>query len=994
MKRKITALTLIIVILAVSFLPTLTVSASAQEKDFCAGYYQYVYSENTGFPENCVYDIAQKSDGTLCFATASGLIEYSGFSSYDVYNKETVEGQKFSLVLTVFVDSKDREWLGTNNVGLICKTGDSFKSFDISSGAPSNSVRDIKETADGTIIVATANGIYSIDGEDNITVYDNTSGASTQGYQLIPDLSAESDFLCVTNTGFVAKINGTEISETIDYHGITENIIKDIDYVDPNTYRVGTDTGEVIEVVNKDGVQTLKTLAQTDSPVYKMIRDSSGLCWVICRNGIGYIDAASVYHSVRNIQLDGISSVICDFQGNYWFSTYNGGVVELCRSYFTDINDCYSLGDSMVNCVIKHNGLLYSGTENGLSVIDESAGEVISNELTKRLDGVNIKAMAVHHDGRLLIGTAGEGVFSYDSKGGIRQITTEQGLISDSVNTLAVMSDGDIIVGFDDGITILEIENTSRSYNEENGIAGKVLSIKSVPKMNFCIVGTESNGAYKIEKDGGVYPFDGMTNGVTGSIKCMLKSSNDKAMWVSIGPRLYYLEDGKEPKEISKLNVLHEIVDIMLAPDGRMWIIATNRIIVTTEKELLNSAKTFKSVSLDSSCGLINDIDKYSYSYLASDGTLYVCTDKGLLSIDTGGFEDMLNIAAPRLKIGGIYSDDGKQDFTNTPLSDDTQKISVGVSAVSYQPYSGYYLRYSLSGRDKFEYTEEVNGSNSFVYTNPSGGSYTLSVSLIDSKTHETLDTQQITFSKEYSYFEQYVFKVVVIFFVGFLIIVFAYMLTILKSVRERKKRARIQEISEQAMRAFTKVIDAKDSYTKGHSERVAKYSVEIAKRYGIGDERLDNIYYAALLHDIGKIGIPDGILKKSAKLTPEEYEVIKTHTTVGADILKDMTAVKNIQFGARDHHERYDGKGYPRGIKGSEISFEGKVIGAADAYDAMSTSRGYNTAFDKEHIKKEVMEQSGKQFDPEVAEILIKMIDDGYFDGNADGTEEKQDKK
>ena len=106
------------------------------------------------------------------------------------------------------------------------------------------------------------------------------------------------------------------------------------------------------------------------------------------------------------------------------------------------------------------------------------------------------------------------------------------------------------------------------------------------------------------------------------------------------------------------------------------------------------------------------------------------------------------------------------------------------------------------------------------------------------------------------------------------------------------------------------------------------------------------------------------------------------------------MTAVKNIQFGARDHHERYDGKGYPRGIKGSEISFEGKVIGAADAYDAMSTSRGYNTAFDKEHIKKEVMEQSGKQFDPEVAEILIKMIDDGYFDGNTDGTEEKQDKK
>lgn len=994
MKKRITALTLTIIIFAVSFLPMLTVSASAQERDFCAGYYQYVYSENTGFPENCIYDIAQKSDGTLCFATASGLIEYSGFFGYKVFNKETVEGQNFSMVLTVFVDSKDREWLGTNNVGLICKTGDSYKNFDISSGAPSNSVRDIKETADGSIIVATASGIYSIDSEDNITVYDNDLGVSTQGYQLIEDLSAKDAFLCVTNTGFIAKINGKKIGETIDYHNITKNIIKDIDYVDSCTYRVGTDAGEVIEVVNKDGVQTLRTLAQTGSPVYKMVRDTNGLCWVLCRNGIGYIDAASVYHSVRNIQLDGISSVACDFQGNYWFSAYNGGVVELCRSYFTDINDCYSLGDSMVNCVIKFNGLLYTGTENGLSIIDESADEVITNDLTKRLNGVNIKAMAEHSDGRLLIATAGEGIFSYDGKGGIRQITTEQGLISNSVNTLSVMSDGDVIVGFDDGITILEAENTSRSYNEENGIAGKVLSIKGVPKLNFCIVGTESNGAYKIEKDGEVYAFDDVTNGVTGSIKSMLKSSDGKGLWVSIGPRLYYIEDGKEPKEISKLNVLHEIVDMMLAPDGRMWIIATNRIIVTTEKELLNSAKTFNSISLDSSCGLVNDIDKYSYSYLSPDGTLYVCTDKGLLSIDTGGFERALDTAAPRLKIGGIYGDDGKQDFTNTPLGDGTQKITVDVSVVSFQPYSEYYLRYSLSGRDKFEYTEEANGNNSFVYTNPSGGNYNLSVSLIDSRTHEVLDTRQVTFSKDYSYFEQYAFKVVVAFFVGFLIIVFAYMLTILKSVRERKKRARIQEISEQAMRAFTKVIDAKDSYTKGHSERVAKYSVEIAKRYGINDERLDNIYYAALLHDIGKIGIPDGILKKSDKLTPEEYEVIKTHTTVGAEILKDMTAVKNIQFGARDHHERYDGKGYPRGIKGSEISLEGKIIGAADAYDAMSTSRGYNTAFDKEHIKKEVMEQSGKQFDPEVAEILIKMIDDGYFDDKTDSIEEKRDKE
>ncbi len=197
----------------------------------------------------------------------------------------------------------------------------------------------------------------------------------------------------------------------------------------------------------------------------------------------------------------------------------------------------------------------------------------------------------------------------------------------------------------------------------------------------------------------------------------------------------------------------------------------------------------------------------------------------------------------------------------------------------------------------------------------------------------------------------------------------------------ENNKTKHLKAIIDQTMLTFAKVIDAKDPYTRGHSEAVAEYSREIARRYGMPRRMLDNIYYSGLLHDIGKIAVPDSILNKPEKLTEDEYEIIKTHTSVGADILSDLTTVDNIAAGARDHHERYDGSGYPNGIAGNDISLEGRIIGVADAYDAMASERVYRGTFSREKIRDEFEKASGKQFDPKIVKILLEMIDEGYFD-------------
>ena len=195
------------------------------------------------------------------------------------------------------------------------------------------------------------------------------------------------------------------------------------------------------------------------------------------------------------------------------------------------------------------------------------------------------------------------------------------------------------------------------------------------------------------------------------------------------------------------------------------------------------------------------------------------------------------------------------------------------------------------------------------------------------------------------------------------------------------KRREKVEKLSVQMIQALANTIDAKDAYTNGHSTRVAKYSRMIAKRMGYDDEKLERLHYAALLHDIGKIGVPREIINKTSRLTDEEYEIIKTHPGIGANILNEVSELPDIAIGARWHHERYDGKGYPDGLMGSEIPELARIIGVADSYDAMTSKRSYRDILSQEIVSNELIKGMGTQFDPEIAEIMVQLIkeDENY---------------
>lgn len=201
--------------------------------------------------------------------------------------------------------------------------------------------------------------------------------------------------------------------------------------------------------------------------------------------------------------------------------------------------------------------------------------------------------------------------------------------------------------------------------------------------------------------------------------------------------------------------------------------------------------------------------------------------------------------------------------------------------------------------------------------------------------------------------------------------------------LRLDEKTREVELVTIEAITTVANTIDAKDDYTRGHSFRVAAYSEELAKKLGWSEEDVRNIHYVALLHDIGKIGVPDSVLNKPFKLTDVEFEMIKNHTLVGAEILKDIRMFPNVSVGAKYHHERYDGRGYPEGLKGEEIPIVARIIGIVDSYDAMTSNRVYRKRLQDEIVKEELIKGKGTQFDPNLVELFLELIEEGSLQKN-----------
>ncbi|QNN24606.1 HD domain-containing protein [Planctomycetales bacterium ZRK34] len=183
-----------------------------------------------------------------------------------------------------------------------------------------------------------------------------------------------------------------------------------------------------------------------------------------------------------------------------------------------------------------------------------------------------------------------------------------------------------------------------------------------------------------------------------------------------------------------------------------------------------------------------------------------------------------------------------------------------------------------------------------------------------------------------------------------------------------------MQDMFMGTLHSLVSSIDAKDSYTCGHSERVAWLSRQLAESAGLDPYTVERVYLSGLVHDVGKIGVPEAVLRKPGKLTNEEFDMIKAHPEIGVRILKDIRQMQDLLPGVLHHHERYDGRGYPYKIAGQDIPLFGRLICLADSFDAMSSTRTYRQAMPLEKVLEEISNCAGTQFDPELAKVFVKL--------------------
>lgn len=211
-----------------------------------------------------------------------------------------------------------------------------------------------------------------------------------------------------------------------------------------------------------------------------------------------------------------------------------------------------------------------------------------------------------------------------------------------------------------------------------------------------------------------------------------------------------------------------------------------------------------------------------------------------------------------------------------------------------------------------------------------------------------------------------------------------------IKSVKQideiKQINEKLEDSKEQLEQAYLDMIqtlrytvEAKDSYTRGHSDRVSEYSVLIGEKLGLPEDQIKTLRIGGLFHDIGKIGIPDSILLKPAKLTDDEYSQIKNHPSIGAHILGSAVIFKDIIPIVKHHHERYDGNGYPSRLKGEEIPYIARIAAVADTFDAMTSRRSYRGPIDIEHVKEEIKRCEGTQFDPQIAEVFLDILNNNF---------------
>jgi energy-coupling factor transport system substrate-specific component len=429
--------------------------------------------------------------------------------------------------------------------------------------------------------------------------------------------------------------------------------------------------------------------------------------------------------------------------------------------------------------------------------------------------------------------------------------------------------------------------------------------------------------------------------------------------------------------------------DIVIGEDGTAFVLSSAGIFVVDEEDLLADGEdTIEYKLFDAVRGFKKSLTPNAWNYIDEDDNLYLSTDTGVVYMNLNNYDAFSGVY--RMTIESIIVDGVEQKVEHgqeVHIARDAEKLEIVPLIINYTINTPYISVY-LEGFDDEPQIMLQNEMTDSVYANLPVGTYTYHIAVLDSKGHSVVSECSITIIKDREIYDNWWFYayVIALFAAAVAYLTWLFFRTqIERTINMQKKELQLArdqiEMGNETVLTIARTVDAKDENTSQHTFRVSEYSVMIAKKLGFSEEECENLRKTALLHDIGKIGIPDRVLNKPGKLTDEEYAMMKSHVVKGSEILSTFKLIDNVADGALYHHERYDGTGYVHGLKGEEIPLNARIIGIADAFDAMTANRVYRKRLDIDYVIGELHRGRGTQFDPKLVDIMLELIESREID-------------
>lgn len=973
--------TLLVVFLILAFGFIFPSQAYASSKNFDS-YIKTVYNNTNGLPGGVANDIASTSDGILWIGTYAGLYRHNG-KEFRLMN----EYESIKTVRCLYVDDDGRLFVGTNDNGLSILINEEITDvLTEKNGLPSDSVRCITSASDGRYYIGTSAELAVVEINDGIRIVAKEPDV-TSALRLTAD--SEGHVAAVTSSGKLIILQNSKVTGTASAYD--EKFIS-AEFSDDGKLFAATESNKifVFSIKDENNLQFLQTINCGSMNHINSLSFYENVLFLCSDSGVGYIDYKkdNSFHLIdTDLFNNSIDNMIEDYQGNLWFSSSRLGLLRMCETAFAEIYLSAGFSEAVVNTVIKFNNKIYFGTDEGLSMIDVESGEPEENELTKKMKGLRIRCLMQDSKNRMWVCTYTKGLYCMNKAGKIEAFETDT---EQQFRVLLELSDGTIAAAGKKGITFLKNGEVTKRLTKANGFENQVVLTLSELSDGTLIAGTDGGGIAIIQQQSIVKLLrrqDGLTSNV------ILRTVNDYNGNTPTGA--FYAITSNGINYVDKDFSIHPLTnfpysnnyDMIVRQDGNIFVLGSAGIFVVTRDELL-SGKKVDYILLDLRRGLLGTLTANSWNYIDEENNLYLSCDTGASVLNLDAYDK--NNRSYRMQLKSVIVN-GKRYLVQKDIPfvipENSDSIEIVPEIINYSINNPYISLY-MEGIDEHPNIMTQNELASVIYSNIAAGKYTFHISLLDSKGLNVIEENTYEIEKQYHIYDNWWFKVYA-FFVMIMAIAWLtwYVTATIQNLRFEKQEKELSHVREQirmsneTILSIANAVEARDKQTGRHSLRVAVYSMLIAAELGFDADELENIRQIGLLHDIGKIGVPDSILSKPKKLTEEEYNIMKTHVDIGGEILKDFTHIKNVADGAKYHHERYDGKGYNTGLKGEEIPLTARIIGLADAFDAMTSNRVYRKAISMDHVIDELKKGKGTQFDPSLVDILLGLIGSGRID-------------